>query len=45
MVAAADPVEAGALGLDRLAQQLLGRELLVCAEVQVAHAPLIPVWA
>jgi hypothetical protein len=33
MVAAADSGEAGGLGGDRLAQQLLGRELLVGAEV------------
>ena len=36
MVAAADAVEAGLLGLDRLAQELIGRELLVRAEVEVA---------
>src|SRR5205085_12676801 len=46
VVAAADAVEAGALGLDRLAQQVVGRELLVRAEVEVAdvgrHVPRLP---
>jgi hypothetical protein len=32
VVAAADAVEAGLLGLDRLSQQVVGRELLVGAE-------------
>jgi hypothetical protein len=37
MVAATDALEAGPLGGDRLVQQLVGRELLVGAEVEVAH--------
>jgi hypothetical protein len=37
VVAAADAVEAGPLRLDRLAQEVVGRELLVGAEVEVAH--------
>jgi len=42
VVAATDAVEARPLSLERLAQQLAGPELLVCAEVQVArcHAAL-----
>src|SRR6185295_3451036 len=39
-IAAADAEEARVLGGDRLAQQLLGRALLVGAEVEVAHLPL-----
>jgi hypothetical protein len=37
VVAATDAVEAGLLGRNRLAQKLVGRELLVGTEVQVAH--------
>jgi hypothetical protein len=36
VVGADDPVEAGLLGEDSLAQELVGRELLVRTEVEVA---------
>jgi hypothetical protein len=47
VVAAADAVEARTLGLDCLAEEFVWPELLVCAEVQVAHDALLPVcdWA
>jgi hypothetical protein len=38
VIAAADPVEPGCFGRDRLAQQDVGRELLVGAEQEVADA-------
>jgi flagellar biosynthesis/type III secretory pathway chaperone len=45
VVVAADPVEAGLLRRDRLTQQLVGRELLVSAEVPVALLDRqLPVW-
>jgi DNA ligase D-like protein (predicted 3'-phosphoesterase) len=44
VVAAADPVKAGPLGGDRLAQQVVGRELLVGAKMEVAHAAHLPGW-
>src|SRR5215211_370432 len=45
MIAAADTVEAGLLSLHRLAQQLLGWELLVCADVEVPGGPAHPTGA
>jgi hypothetical protein len=42
VVAAADPVEPRVLGSDRLSQQLLRRELLVGAEVEVADGYAFP---
>jgi hypothetical protein len=36
VIAAADAIEARGLRLDRLAQQVIGRELLVGTEVEVA---------
>jgi hypothetical protein len=42
VVAAADAVEAGAFGLFRLAQEVVGRELLMGAEVEVPHVRRIP---
>src|ERR1041384_6404986 len=41
MIAAPDSAEADPLRLDCLAQQVVGRELLVSAEVEVAHRPYL----